>query len=183
MAFLPAWRNHVEFAKIGHAPCQCQPWFVALSTIKVGLRRVFGWSHTNPQVLQWDTYKPPETQGDAWFLCTCCFSLFRAASVAFVVCVCVCLSPPWRVQLCVGLLSFISTCLLLCCLWVYLNGYLQHDGPNLSYRHCLLVSSCFCRLLFGSYTTYLDYLHISFTYVHLISIWLSSYRKLSLLST
>ena len=90
-------------------------------------------------------------------------------------CVCVCFSPPWRVQLCVGLIFFLRTCLLVCCLWVYLNGYLQLDGPNLSYRHYLLVLSCFCLLLFHSYSTYLDYLHISFTYAHFISIWLSPY--------
>ena len=96
----------------------------------------------------------------------------RAASPCFarqawhLMCVCVCLSPPRRFQLCVGLFFFISTCLLLCCLWVCLNGYLQLDGPNLSYRHYLLV----VFLLFVISFLYLFDSH-------------HTYRKFSLLST
>ena len=109
------------------------------------------------------------------FFALAAYPCFVRQSWHVCVCGCVCFSPPWRVQLCVGLIFFLRTCLLVCCLWVYLNGYLQLDGPNLSYRHYLLVLSCFCLLLFHSYSTYLGYLHISFTYAHFISIWLSPY--------
>ena len=145
-----AWRNHVEFAKIGHT-CQCQP----VSAMICRLVHHYSWFSKCFWVIPLQSPGPSvghlQAARDTG---ECVFSLHVlllhvSRGKHGIWCVCVCLSPPRRFQFCVGLFSLSQLVY-----FFVVSEFVSMDIFNLMVRIYLIATiclSCFCRLLFHSY--------------------------------